>query len=98
MTDLAPRLGSRAVVRPTDPGATADCAWCGESVKFRARVKSHRVIANRYENDKWVRVEHYHHGPDRFCYLEAGEPYGTAIAKTSSSTTRGFDYGKRKSA
>ena len=72
----APKLRSRAVARPIEAGNSAVCASCGLAVKFVARAKGHQVIANVYEKGIWNRVEHYH----LECYLQAGEPYGTAAA------------------
>jgi hypothetical protein len=43
-------------------------------VKFAARAQQHQVIANVYVNARWDRVEHFHGE----CYLDAGEPYGSA--------------------
>jgi len=65
---------SRAVTRPVEAGNSAECAACGDPVKFAARNKAFQVIANVYENGVWNRVEHYHDE----CYRSAGEPYGTA--------------------
>lgn len=63
---------SRAVTRAIEAGAAAECAWCGERVKFQARVKAEQVICNVYVAGRWDRVEHYHLA----CYHAAGEPHG----------------------
>ena len=73
-TKLSSKFNSRAVARPIEAGNSAICASCGEAVKFKARNRGNQVIANVYERGVWNRVEHYH----LECYLEAGEPYGTA--------------------
>lgn len=65
-------MQSRAVLRTVAPGEMVDCAHCERPVKFAAQQRNRRVIANVYNNGKWVRTEIAH--PD--CYLEAGEPYG----------------------
>jgi uncharacterized protein (DUF983 family) len=66
------RFTSRAVARPIEAGSTAECARCGDRVKFQAKVRAVQVICNVYTDGRWVRVEHYHDA----CYKEAGEPYG----------------------
>jgi DNA-directed RNA polymerase subunit RPC12/RpoP len=63
---------SRAVARLIEAGCAADCPYCGERVKFRARHRDQQVICNVYENGVWQRVEQYHAD----CYVEAGMPYG----------------------
>jgi hypothetical protein len=63
---------SRAVTRPVDPGNDANCAHCGEPVKFAARHQRRQVIANVYLDSRWDRVEHFHED----CYEAAGSPYG----------------------
>ena len=63
---------SRAVERSIEPGNSAVCPVCGETVKFKARTQGRQVIANIYVNDVWDRVEHYHVE----CYTEAGQPFG----------------------
>lgn len=63
---------TRAVVRPVEPGNSADCVVCGLQIKFSAKAKPRQVIANVYEGATWRRVEHFHEA----CYLEAGQPYG----------------------
>lgn len=63
---------SRAVERSIEPGNSAVCPVCGETVKFKARTQGRQVIANIYVNGSWDRVEHYHVD----CYAQAGEPYG----------------------
>lgn len=65
---------SRAVVRNIEAGNTADCVYCGERVKFQAKVRKQQVICNVYVNGRWDRVEHYH----AECYKKVGEPYGSA--------------------
>ena len=59
---------------------TENCVRCDLYVKFKAGTKQKRVVANVYEDGKWVRVEHWH----PTCYLEAGQPYG----EPSSALTR----------
>lgn len=65
-------LGTRAVVRPVEPGNTTPCDGCGGSVKYQARQREQRVVANVYENGAWDRVEHFHLS----CYVKAGQPHG----------------------
>lgn len=76
---------SRAVERPIEPGNSAACAHCGEVVKFVARARLRRVIANVYVGGTWVRVEHFH----KNCYEKAGKPHGELIpdAKSRSNYT-----------
>ena len=50
---------SRAVVRFIEPGNLASCAHCDAEVKFQARIRAKQVICNVYEDQRWVRVEHY---------------------------------------
>jgi hypothetical protein len=69
-------LSSRAVLRLVEAGSDAVCAGCGAQVKFAARSKARKVIANVYAAGRWDRVEHFHEE----CYLQAGEPYGPARA------------------
>lgn len=59
-------------MRPVDPGNDADCAHCGDPVKFAARHQRRQVIANVYVDGRWDRVEHFHED----CYDAAGSPYG----------------------
>ncbi len=68
---------SRAAMRLIDAGNSAYCAHCGEQVKFRAKLRARQAICNVYVKNAWDRVEHYHEE----CYVEAGEPYGTAEEK-----------------
>lgn len=63
---------SRAVARQVEAGNTQTCVHCEQSIKFKAREKRWRVIANVYKDGVWQRVEHWHLS----CYKEAGEPYG----------------------
>jgi len=63
---------SRAVLRLIEPGNSVDCAFCGERVKFQARLRLQQVICNVYTKGVWERVEHFHSG----CYEVAGSPYG----------------------
>jgi hypothetical protein len=66
---------SRAVIRAIEAGSSAECARCGERVKFQAKVKAQQVICNVYVKGRWDRVEHFH----RECYDIAAEPYGEAV-------------------
>jgi hypothetical protein len=68
------RHESRAALRPVEAGNYVDCACCGERVKFQAKIRRQQVICNVYVDGRWDRVEHYH----AECYVQAGEPYGTA--------------------
>jgi len=68
----APQFTSRAVVRNIEAGSTAECASCGDRVKFQAKLRMQQVICNVYVDGHWDRVEHYHHE----CYQHAGEPHG----------------------
>ena len=74
MTTKPVKRRSRAVVRSIEAGSSAECACCGERVKFQAKVKAQQVICNVYVRGRWDRVEHYH----AECYDTAGEPYGHA--------------------
>jgi hypothetical protein len=65
---------SRAVIRTIEAGNSAVCTWCGEPVKFKAKLRLLQVIANVYVDGAWNRVEHFHHT----CYDDAGRPYGSA--------------------
>lgn len=67
-----PQFTSRGVTRPVEAGSAVECAFCGERVKFRAKVRQYQVICNVYEKKQWDRVEHYHDE----CYVKAGSPYG----------------------
>ena len=67
---------SRAVNRSIEPGNSAVCPHCGQTVKFQARVQGRQVICNVYVDGKWDRVEHYH----TECYEEAGQPHGEAAS------------------
>jgi hypothetical protein len=64
---------SRAVLRPIEAGSFAECAYCGERVKFQAKVRKQQVICNVYVGGRWDRVEHFH----AECYEAGGEPYGS---------------------
>ena len=70
----APRWSSRAVVRNIEAGSSAECACCGERVKFQAKIRAQQVICNVYEDGRWARVEHHH----LECYETAGRPHGDA--------------------
>ena len=74
---------SRAVIRLIEPGNTANCLVCGEQVKFMARVQGKQVIANVYDDGKWIRVEHFH----AECYENAGKPYGEPSLPTPKQST-----------
>jgi hypothetical protein len=65
---------SRAVIRTIEAGNSAVCQWCGEPVKFKAKMRLLQVIANVYVDGAWNRVEHFHDS----CYESAGRPYGSA--------------------
>lgn len=67
-----PRFTSRAVARSIEAGSAAECARCGDRVKFQAKVRAQQVICNVYVDGRWDRVEHYHDA----CYATIGEPYG----------------------
>jgi hypothetical protein len=69
-----PRFTSRAVARPIEAGSTAECAHCGDRVKFQAKVRAYQVICNVYIDGRWDRVEHYHDA----CYKDVDAPYGEA--------------------
>ena len=78
-----PGFSSRAVVRTIEAGSSAECAHCGERVKFQAKVRGQQVICNVYVDGKWDRVEHYH----LECYSTSGEPYGTPAPNVPSRAT-----------
>lgn len=63
---------SRAVLREVQAGSMVSCTHCLDLVAFRARERPKQVICNVYNEDRWVRIEHYHHE----CYGAAGAPYG----------------------
>ena len=65
---------SRAVIRSIEAGSTAECAGCGDRVKFQAKIRLQQVICNVYVDGRWDRVEHYH----AVCYTEADAPHGLA--------------------
>jgi DNA-directed RNA polymerase subunit RPC12/RpoP len=65
---------SRAVVRLIEAGSMAECPYCNERIKFRARHRDQQVICNVYEDGVWQRVEQYHFE----CYEPAGQPHGEA--------------------
>jgi hypothetical protein len=67
---------SRAVLRSIEAGNFAECAHCGERVKFQAKVRKQQVICNVYVGGRWDRVEHFH----AECYEASGEPYGSPSA------------------
>jgi hypothetical protein len=67
---------SRAVLRSIEAGNFAECAHCGERVKFQAKVRKQQVICNVYKGGRWDRVEHFH----AECYDAACEPYGSPDA------------------
>jgi hypothetical protein len=75
MTTKPVKWRSRAVIRAIEAGSSAECARCGERVKFQAKVKAQQVICNVYVKGRWDRVEHFH----RECYEGANEPYGEAV-------------------
>lgn len=74
MTAVATALGTRAVLRTVAPGEMAPCEACGLMVKFAARHKHQRIVANVYVDGRWDRVEIFHQS----CYVEAGSPHGEA--------------------
>ena len=63
---------SRAVLRIIEAGTTAECAHCGDRVKFMAKLRKQQVICNVYVKGRWNRVEHFHDE----CYDLSGSPYG----------------------
>src|ERR1700761_4596614 len=71
----APKWTSRAVIRDVEAGSSVDCAFCGERVKFQAKVRNRQVICNVYDNGQWDRVEHFH----AECYEKAGNPHGDIV-------------------
>lgn len=68
----AKKWRSRAVLRIIEPGSMVDCQHCGQRVKFQARHRLQQVICNVYDDNVWVRVEHYHEE----CYQQADSPHG----------------------
>jgi hypothetical protein len=75
MTAVPRTVSTRAVIRLVEPGSDAVCSHCARQVKFAAKVHPRQVIANVYENGVWKRIEHFHDE----CYLQAGEPFGSAV-------------------
>jgi hypothetical protein len=73
-TPSKPKLKSRAVLRDVEPGSSVDCSYCGERVKFQAKMRNKQVICNVYVGGRWDRVEHFHSE----CYEQASAPYGEA--------------------
>ena len=67
-----PQFTSRGVTRPVEAGSAVECTFCGERVKFRAKVRQYQVICNVYDKNMWDRVEHFHDE----CYVKADSPYG----------------------
>lgn len=74
-TKKSPKWTSRAVIRDVEAGSTVDCAFCGERVKFQAKVRNRQVICNVYVSGHWDRVEHFH----AECYTTAGHPHGEIV-------------------
>jgi hypothetical protein len=72
-TIVTPAPGTRAVLRRVEAGNMAQCATCGEQVKFAAKQNRRQVIANIYVGGRWDRVEHFH----AECYDAAGLPWGS---------------------
>ncbi len=70
-----PKWTSRAVIRDVEAGSSVDCAFCGERVKFQAKVRNRQVICNVYVGGQWDRVEHFH----AECYTKAGKPHGEIV-------------------
>jgi hypothetical protein len=66
---------SRAVVVQTAAGQRDSCANCGETVGFKARNRTPRVLCNVYVEQVWDHAETYHSD----CYIEAGAPYGPLL-------------------
>ena len=66
---------SRAVIKLIEAGSAAECPYCLERVKFRARHRDQQVICNVYEKGVWKRVEQFHLD----CYDQAGSPHGEAV-------------------
>jgi hypothetical protein len=77
-------MTSRAVMRTIEAGSSAECAGCGERVKFQAKVRLQQVICNVYVDGRWDRVEHYHAD----CYERAGEPHGEASTEQPRMRSR----------
>lgn len=75
------RLKSRAVLRLIEAGASAECAGCGQPVKFQAKNRKQQVICNVYVKGRWNRVEHFHEE----CYLAADRPHGLESKDTTRS-------------
>ncbi len=69
------KKASRAVTRLVEPGSQVDCSYCGERVKFQAKMRHQQVICNVYVKGKWDRVEHFHAD----CYKKAKQPFGKPI-------------------
>jgi hypothetical protein len=74
-TTRPPKWTSRAVIRDVEAGSSVDCAFCGERVKFQAKIRNRQVICNVYDNGQWDRVEHFH----AECYEKAGNPHGDIV-------------------
>lgn len=68
---------SRAVIKLIEAGSSAECPFCGERVKFRARHRDQQVICNVYTDGVWQRVEQYH----LECYEQADSPHGEAVKR-----------------
>jgi hypothetical protein len=67
-----PTPASRAVRKLVDPGNNQSCKFCGEYIKFMARIQVKQIIANVYEDGKWLRIDYFHDE----CYDKAGQPFG----------------------
>lgn len=71
-TSVASIPHSRGVKRKVTPGEGNQCTACKEAIRFSAKLLTHQIIANVYEDGMWRRVEHYHDN----CYETVGLPYG----------------------
>lgn len=68
-------LGTRCVLRNIDPGDEHVCPGCNMRLKFQARNKMRKIVANIYKGKGWDRVEQWHEE----CYMEAASPYGEPL-------------------
>lgn len=78
------RWTSRAVVRGIEAGSSVSCVWCGQQIKFKAKVRLQQVICNVYVKGAWSRVEHFHAD----CYDEAGNPHGEPEVSSATNPRR----------
>jgi hypothetical protein len=68
-------LGTRAVRRLIASGENVFCEGCDQWIKYQARKRRWRIVANVYVDGAWDRTEVWHES----CYLAAKEPHGPPV-------------------